>query len=47
MAVQNVVAIQCLDPLNPKELQAWFTANPLVVVTAILRQGNSFIVIYT
>lgn len=46
MALQSVIAITVFDPLNPKELQAWFTANPLVTVTAMAVYGNSFIVVY-
>ena len=47
MAITLVDTIQVLDPLNPKELVAWFNANPAAVVISIAIYGNSFIIIHS
>lgn len=47
MALQSVVAIAVTDPLNPTELVAWFTNNPLAVITTMVVHRNVFYIVHT
>lgn len=47
MALQTVDTVIVADLSSPTELQAWFTAHPLTVVTTVLLWSNVFYIIHT
>jgi len=47
MALQTVEAVQFKDPLNPVELNNWFSAHPLAVITTIIVYKDTFYIIHT
>lgn len=47
MALQTIDTVITSDPSNPVELQAWFQAHPLAVITAIFVSGNLFYIVHT
>lgn len=47
MALQTIDTIITLDPSNPVEVQAWLTAHPLTVITAIFVYGHLFYIVHT
>jgi hypothetical protein len=47
MALQTVDTVVIADLSNPVELQSWFTAHPLAVITAVTMESNVFYIIHT
>lgn len=47
MALQTIETVITLDPSNPVEVQAWFSAHPLTIVTTVFVYGNLFYIVHT